>query len=106
MKPNGSKRKMDQIDNDVIPGTPQDKQLKKKQRKKSTKCVDCDDLLLGIDFTEDLVVKEPVVNNEAHKHNFDDLLHGIDFFDDFDCENAQVSRSLWYFVITYMHAYY
>lgn len=91
MKPNGNKRKMDQTDDDVIPGTPQDKHTKKKQRKKSTKCLDCDNLLLGTDFTENLVVKDTVVNNDLHQHNFDDLLHGIDFLDDFDSENVQVS---------------
>lgn len=90
MKAIGNKRKMDHTDGDVIPGTPQDKQSKKKQRKKSNKCVDCDDLLLD---SGDLVIKESITNNDLNQTNVEDLLNGIDFLDDFNCENVQVSRS-------------
>lgn len=88
MNPNGNKRKMDRTDEDVIPGTPQEKHSKKKQRKKSVqKCSDCE-VLIG---TENVVVKDSVVDNELDQENFDELLHGIDFLDDFNIENVQVS---------------
>lgn len=95
MKPNNNKRKMDQADDDIIPGTPQEKQFKKKQRKKSAKCLDgleCDDLLAGIDFSEDIVpaLNNPSPNEDSHQ-NLNELLNGIDFFDDFDNEDFQVS---------------
>lgn len=79
---------MDRTDEDVIPGTPQEKHSKKKQRKKSTKCYDCHSVLLDNNI---LVAKDVVVNNELHQENFDELLHGIDFLDDFNIENVQVS---------------
>lgn len=95
MKPiKGNKRKMDQTDDEVIPGTPQQgKHGKKKQRKKSTKCVDCENMCVNL--TENLMVndvKEPVVvDNDFHDQHFDELLHGIDFLDDFGIPN-EVSK--------------
>lgn len=95
MKSDGNqKRKLNQSDDDIVPGTPQEKQLKKKTRRKTAKTFDCSDLFAGIDFTEDLV---PAINDPAtgetqnRKDNFDDLLNGIDFHDDFNNDSVPVS---------------
>ncbi|XP_037024244.1 DNA replication ATP-dependent helicase/nuclease DNA2 [Bradysia coprophila] len=87
MKPSGNKRKINQTDEDVIPGTPQDKH-KKKQRKKSTKTMDSDGVVVtNVIVSENLVVKDPVIDN-----NFHDLLNDIDFLDDFNIETLSVGR--------------
>lgn len=83
MNPNGNKRRIHQIDDadDVIPGTPQEKN-KKKNRKKNAKVNDNVD----INFTEDLVP------NSIQQQSLDDLLQDIDFFDNFEIEqNYNVS---------------
>lgn len=92
MKPNENKRKVDQTDDDVIPGTPEVKHTKKKQRKKSTKSIDCADLLAGIDFTEEMpIVNDPVIQGKLNREDLEDLLNGIDVFDDFNSDNGEVS---------------
>ncbi len=93
MKPsNGNKRKMNQTndDDDCIPGTPQEKH-KKKQRKRSTKCTDCDGVMSSVSLNENLaLVKDVAINSDPQQLNFDDLFKDIDFLDDF-CD-VQVSQ--------------
>lgn len=80
------KRKMDDTDDDVIPGTPQEKPSKKKQRNR--KCIEGTG---GRDLSEQVMVNDPVINNDFHDQHVDDLLMGIDFLDDFNVDNVQVS---------------
>lgn len=94
MKQNENKRKMEHTEEEIIPGTPKEKHLRKRHRKKSS--VDCADLLNGIDFTEDFMpaTKNTVTKGELDCHSLNDLLDGIDVFDDFNSEDNQVSTSV------------
>lgn len=88
---NSNKRKINETDDQVIPGTPQEKH-KKKPRKRSNKCSDSDNVVpVRILSTENLVVKNPIASDDDQRQSIENLLDDIDFTDDFTVENVQVN---------------